>query len=156
MSYYPWDCRCAFRMNLGFLQPRRKRRHLPCWPTRLGISGRRMFPRPRERSIQPSWEKSPMPEFVRPAANAVSPDSLRGASGPSSSLGMTDLWVVCILLALIFPLFSCSSKPDANTLVMIIESSPTNLDPRVGIDAHSERIYTLFFHTLLDRHEHLN
>ena len=55
-----------------------------------------------------------------------------------------------------FPLLSCSSKPDPNTLVMIIESSPTNLDPRVGIDAYSERIDNLLFDDLLDRDEHLN
>jgi peptide/nickel transport system substrate-binding protein len=41
---------------------------------------------------------------------------------------------------LVLPLLSCSQPPDPNTLVMIIESSPTNLDPRVGIDAQSERI----------------
>ena len=39
---------------------------------------------------------------------------------------------------------------------MIIESSPTNLDPRVGIDAQSERIDSLIFDDLLDRDEHLN
>jgi peptide/nickel transport system substrate-binding protein len=39
---------------------------------------------------------------------------------------------------------------------MIIESSPTNLDPRVGIDAQSERIDALLFDDLLDRDEHLN
>jgi peptide/nickel transport system substrate-binding protein len=39
---------------------------------------------------------------------------------------------------------------------MIIESSPTNLDPRVGIDAYSERIDSLMFDDLLDRDEHLN
>jgi peptide/nickel transport system substrate-binding protein len=50
----------------------------------------------------------------------------------------------------------CTSKPDPNTLVMIIESSPTNLDPRVGIDAYSERIDSLIFDDLLDRDEHLN
>jgi peptide/nickel transport system substrate-binding protein len=55
-----------------------------------------------------------------------------------------------------FPLLSCSSRPDPNTLVMIIESSPTNLDPRVGIDAYSERIDNLLFDDLLDRDEHLN
>jgi peptide/nickel transport system substrate-binding protein len=63
----------------------------------------------------------------------------------------------CIVsLTLLFPLFSCSSKPDANTLVMIIESSPTNLDPRVGIDAQSERIDNLIFDDLLSRGEDLN
>ena len=61
------------------------------------------------------------------------------------------------LIALMsFSLLSCSSKPDPNTLVMIIESSPTNLDPRVGIDAASERIDNLLFDDLLDRDEHLN
>ena len=53
-------------------------------------------------------------------------------------------------------LLSCSGKPDPNTLVMIIESSPTNLDPRVGIDAQSERIDNLLFDDLLERDEHLN
>ena len=59
-------------------------------------------------------------------------------------------------LALLFPLLSCSAKPDPNTLVMIIESSPTNLDPRVGIDAQSERIDNLIFDDLLSRGEDLN
>jgi peptide/nickel transport system substrate-binding protein len=41
-------------------------------------------------------------------------------------------------------------------LVMIIESSPTNLDPRVGIDAQSERIDNLIFDDLLSRGDDLN
>ncbi|MBV8052396.1 MAG: ABC transporter substrate-binding protein [Acidobacteriaceae bacterium] len=39
---------------------------------------------------------------------------------------------------------------------MIIESSPTNLDPRVGLDAQSERIDSLIFDDLLTRDQHLN
>jgi peptide/nickel transport system substrate-binding protein len=39
---------------------------------------------------------------------------------------------------------------------MIIESSPTNLDPRVGIDAQSERIDDLIFDDLLSRGDDLN
>jgi len=57
---------------------------------------------------------------------------------------------------LLFSLLSCSSKPDAKTLVMLIESSPTNLDPRVGIDAQSERIDNLIFDDLLSRGDDLN
>jgi peptide/nickel transport system substrate-binding protein len=53
-------------------------------------------------------------------------------------------------------LLSCAKKPDPNTLVMIVESSPTNLDPRIGIDAQSERIDDLIFDDLLTRDEHLN
>ena len=39
---------------------------------------------------------------------------------------------------------------------MIIESSPANLDPRVGLDAQSERISSLIFDDLLTRDEHFN
>jgi peptide/nickel transport system substrate-binding protein len=53
-------------------------------------------------------------------------------------------------------LLSCASPPEPNTLVMIIESSPTNLDPRVGLDGQSERIDSLIFDDLLERDEHLN
>ena len=60
------------------------------------------------------------------------------------------------VMALVLPMLSCSSKPDPEMLVMIIESSPTNLDPRVGLDAQSERIDDLLFDDLLARDEHLN
>ena len=53
-------------------------------------------------------------------------------------------------------LSSCSRSPDPETLVMIIESSPTNLDPRVGLDAYSEHIDGLLFDNLLSRDEHLS
>src|SRR5262252_8103055 len=60
-----------------------------------------------------------------------------------------------LMLALTLPLLSCAGRPDPNTLVMIIESSPTNLDPRVGLDGPSERIDELLFDALLTRDEHL-
>ncbi len=60
-----------------------------------------------------------------------------------------------IALALTALLLSCSKKPDPNTLVMVIESSPTNLDPRIGIDGQSERIDSLIFDYLLTRGENL-
>jgi peptide/nickel transport system substrate-binding protein len=63
----------------------------------------------------------------------------------------------CTLLMLVVLLCpSCSPKPDAQTLVMIIENSPTNLDPRVGLDAQSERIDELLFDSLVHRDEHFN
>jgi peptide/nickel transport system substrate-binding protein len=51
---------------------------------------------------------------------------------------------------------SCARANDPNTLVMIIESSPTNLDPRIGLDAQSERIDELLFDALVRRDEHFN
>jgi peptide/nickel transport system substrate-binding protein len=61
-----------------------------------------------------------------------------------------------VALLLLCVLCACSHKPDPNTLVLIIESSPTNLDPRVGIDAQSERIDELIFDALVRRDEHFN
>lgn len=65
----------------------------------------------------------------------------------------TSTWAV-VILALVFT--SCARKPAPGTLVMIIESSPTNLDPRIGLDAQSERIDGLLFDNLLSRDEHLS
>ena len=65
------------------------------------------------------------------------------------------LCVFCVLCVLLLSV-GCTTKPRADTLVMIIESSPTNLDPRVGIDAQSERIDELLFDALVHRDEHFN
>ena len=54
----------------------------------------------------------------------------------------------CILI-LLLPGLSCTTRPDSHTLVMLIESSPTNLDPRVGLDAQSQNIDNLIFDDLL-------
>lgn len=69
---------------------------------------------------------------------------------PGRSIFMLVVLVGCVAL------FSCSKKPPADTLVMIIESSPTNLDPRIGVDAFSERIDSLIFDDLLTRSENLS
>ena len=65
-------------------------------------------------------------------------------------------WLHFYLCSVILFSFSCSRRTDPNTLVMIIESSPTNLDPRIGQDAQSQRIDGLIFDNLLTRDEHLN
>jgi peptide/nickel transport system substrate-binding protein len=44
-----------------------------------------------------------------------------------------------------------SVRPDAATLVFLIESSPTSLDPRIGSDAQSEHIHELLFDGLVGR-----
>lgn len=60
---------------------------------------------------------------------------------------------LAIVLAL---LCGCGRKQDPKTLTMIIESSPINLDPRVGVDAQSERIGKLLFDALVHRDENFN
>jgi peptide/nickel transport system substrate-binding protein len=60
-------------------------------------------------------------------------------------------------LAAAFSLAGCgpgAQKP--GTVTMLIESSPTNLDPRIGTDAQSEHIYSLLFDTLVRRDARFN
>jgi peptide/nickel transport system substrate-binding protein len=85
--------------------------------------------------------------FRRKAANAQP-----GAAVPTWSLVIRAFMVSAVFVLLL----ACSGKPDPNTLVMIIESSPANLYPRVGLDAQSERIDELLFDDLCTRDEHLN
>ncbi|HET9743746.1 MAG TPA: ABC transporter substrate-binding protein [Terriglobales bacterium] len=60
-------------------------------------------------------------------------------------------------LALCTFLTGCSRPhPDPHTITMLIESSPANLDPRVGTDAFSERIDELIFDSLVRKDEHFN
>ena len=59
-------------------------------------------------------------------------------------------------LLLLLALCGCTRKPASNELVVIIESNPNNLDPRVGIDAQSERIGELIFDALVHRDDHFN
>jgi peptide/nickel transport system substrate-binding protein len=79
----------------------------------------------------------------------------KAASAPLGKALPTWLWAIPVLASLLL-LFACSAKPDPDTLVMVIESSPTNLDPRVGLDAQSERIDELLFDDLCTRDDHLN
>src|SRR5271157_1539077 len=112
---------------------------------RRGTGGQATCLRLRERGGRRFWERFRMRKAgARERANSRSFASLR----------MTIVFL--IVVGLVVPLLCCSQAPDPNTLVMIIESSPTNLDPRVGIDAQSERIGELLFDALLTRDEHLN
>ncbi len=47
-------------------------------------------------------------------------------------------------------------RESPNTVTMVIESSPTNLDPRIGTDGQSEHIDSLIFDALVRRDEHFN
>jgi len=63
----------------------------------------------------------------------------------------------CLLLSAIVIVGGChSAERDAGTVVVLIESSPANLDPRVGTDAQSERIDGLLFDGLVTRDAHFN
>src|SRR5271163_4088354 len=133
-------------MNSDCPRKRKKQWHSLCWLFRHGISNPPMCLLLQGRRDPRFWERFPMRErepFRRPAANA-------------QPWRAVPTWSLAVLALFLLSLFSCSDKPDPNTLVMVIESSPTNLDPRVGLDAQSERIGELLFDALLTRDERLN
>ena len=49
-----------------------------------------------------------------------------------------------------------SKKPWPHAVTMVIESSPTSLDPRVGVDAQSEHIASLIFDSLVRKNAQFN
>ena len=65
--------------------------------------------------------------------------------------------VRCLLL-LVTSIFSgCKrAQPAPDMVTVVIESSPNNLDLRIGVDAQSEHIGSLIFDSLLRKDEHFN
>src|SRR6185312_6587820 len=56
-----------------------------------------------------------------------------------------------LALAALLLLAGCrGAQRDPRTVVFLIESSPANLDPRIGTDAQSQRIDALLFDGLVD------
>lgn len=59
---------------------------------------------------------------------------------------------LALVLAVALALCACrTSRHDPRTVVFLIESSPTSLDPRIGTDGQSERIDELLFDGLVAR-----
>ena len=57
-----------------------------------------------------------------------------------------------LAFAALTALVACRPAPrDPNTVVVLIESSPSNLDPRIGLDVQSQRIDALLFDGLVAR-----
>src|SRR6202012_5200055 len=59
--------------------------------------------------------------------------------------------IVWVALVSLFLSGCHTPRVDKSTVVFLIESSPTSLDPRVGIDAQSEHIDELLFDGLVVR-----
>jgi peptide/nickel transport system substrate-binding protein len=68
---------------------------------------------------------------------------------------MCDRWLLAVCLTL--GLAGCGgARPSPQTVTMVIESSPTSLDPRIGVDGQSERIASLIFDSLVRKDTHFN
>ena len=72
--------------------------------------------------------------------------------GLPSALGWVLGWLLIVGCAL---MVGCRGRgDDPSTVVMVIESSPNNLDLRQGTDAQSERVGGLIFDALVKKDEH--
>ena len=49
-----------------------------------------------------------------------------------------------------------TTHPSPQTVTMVIENSPTSLDPRIGVDGFSEHIGSLIFDSLVHKNAHFN
>ncbi len=63
----------------------------------------------------------------------------------------------CLMLAVAMGMVGChGAGREAGTVVVVLESSPNNLDPRQGTDAQSERVGGLIFDALVKKDENYN
>src|SRR3984893_13857591 len=86
--------------------------------------------------------------------------SRRRSVGLYSTPSFSPLLVTCLLFYLAILVFTAGctpvSSPDLSSLTFLIESTPTNLDPRYATDAQSLRIDGLLFSSLLERDAQMN
>ncbi len=80
---------------------------------------------------------------------------LHGVKGLSIRRLQHRLWSGYLLFAVLMVLVGCRApQRSSHTLVFLIQSSPANLDPRIGTDEASEHIDELLFDGLVDRGAH--
>jgi peptide/nickel transport system substrate-binding protein len=82
-------------------------------------------------------------------------DKMRGFF---AALRMTTVWLGAgLFVGALLALIGCHGSPrPPSTIVVIIESSPNNLDPRQGTDAQSEHVGPLIFDALVKKDTHYN
>ena len=80
----------------------------------------------------------------------------RGSSARHSTVNARRNPSLSLFVCVVMTFARLRAEPDPNTLVMIIESSPINLDPQVGVDAQSQRIDELLFDSLVTRDAQFN
>jgi peptide/nickel transport system substrate-binding protein len=76
-------------------------------------------------------------------------DGLTGGIFPFTSVA-SFICFTSLLLPLVLTSCSRSASTEPGVVNFLIESMPTNLDPRIGIDAPSERIDSLIFDSLVE------
>ena len=66
-------------------------------------------------------------------------------------------WPRLLVAVALVSLAGCgATRPSPQTVTMVIENSPTSLDPRIGVDGFSEHIGSLIFDSLVHKDAHFN
>src|SRR5262249_32711660 len=62
------------------------------------------------------------------------------------------------LLWLLLPLAGCTTRnsADPGMITIALDQPPTNFDPRIAVDASSERFFQIIFSSLVTKDEHFN
>src|ERR1019366_5200422 len=141
----------------------RKRLPLPCLPTRRCTSAPRTCRELPERRSRPCLARCVMRGEKGSGGGRGSKGgggSRRSEALPKrgvardvfSSTSFASLISFTSLLLSVFLLSSCTRSvvTEPGVVNFLIESMPTNLDPRIGIDGASERIDSLIFSSLVD------
>src|ERR1035438_8871879 len=116
---------------------------------------REMFWRRRERSGRWCWGRFRMEVDFLPSGFGGAGDRIRGFF---AALRMTTGWLGAgLFLGALMAVIGCHGEPlPPGSIVVILESSPNNLDPRQGTDAQSERVGPLIFDALVKKDTHYN
>jgi peptide/nickel transport system substrate-binding protein len=83
----------------------------------------------------------------------------RGDQNPQSpTIAPSGAFLAAIILIGAFSFLGCNASPITRSSVVtfLIETMPTNLDPRVGTDAQSQRLDGLMFNSLVERDANMN
>jgi peptide/nickel transport system substrate-binding protein len=99
-----------------------------------------------------------MPHPADPLMNVARPRLLIAARRPPVATFFLLLTSLLLYFITSFSLVACfhSTNPDPSSLTFLIESNPTNLDPRFATDAQSQHIDDLLFSSLLQRDDQMN
>src|ERR1700730_3402673 len=146
-------------MSLACLVTRRRRLRLQCSVGRHCNGGLRMSLGRLGQVRRSCWARCVMRgEKEREGCKRLEMRSQHGAPVKPLSFSSFTFLIFVSSLLLILTLSSCrrSFPTEPGVVNFLIESMPTNLDPRIGTDGQSERIDGLIFDSLVELDEQRN